>query len=73
MKKAPFVLVIVLAALVVSNGDINWHGEGAVDPDLVSAGVRRALNADQDLAIVSNFWTIWKTGCLLPASNFSII
>jgi len=39
---------------VVSNQDINWQGEDAVNPNLVGSAVRRALRADPDLAIISN-------------------
>ncbi|MCL2232480.1 MAG: hypothetical protein FWB99_05320 [Treponema sp.] len=39
---------------VVSNWDINWQGEDAVNPNLVPSAVRRSLRADPDMAILSN-------------------
>ena len=39
---------------VVSNWDINWHGEEAVNPGFISAGARRSLHENPDLAIVLN-------------------
>jgi len=39
---------------VVSNWDINWHGEDPVNPNLAGSTTRRALRADPDLAILSN-------------------
>ncbi|MCL2205510.1 MAG: hypothetical protein FWB82_03205 [Treponema sp.] len=39
---------------VVSNWDINWHGEAEVNPALIGAASRRALRDDPDLAIISN-------------------
>jgi len=39
---------------VVSNWDINWHGEDAVNPDFIGSGTRRALRADPDLTVAAN-------------------
>ena len=39
---------------VVSNWDINWKGEEAVNPNLFGAPTRRALRADPDLALKTN-------------------
>jgi len=39
---------------VVSNWDINWQGQDAVNPNLVGSTIRRSLRADPDMAILTN-------------------